>query len=75
MIYKTLRDYAVPVQYSVFEARLKDEDIVKLYHKLQRIMRKDADSIIFYRQCARCQEDIMRMGISPDPFGDGIFIL
>lgn len=75
IIYKTMRDYAVPVQYSVFEARLNDEDLLMLRHKLERIMRKDEDSIIFYRQCLHCQEDILRLGSSPEPFGDGIFIL
>ena len=74
-IYKTLRDYAVPVQFSVFEACLKDEDYVLLRHKLERLMRKSEDSIIFYRQCVRCEEDITRLGASPEPFGDGVYIL
>ncbi|WP_066636339.1 CRISPR-associated endonuclease Cas2 [Desulfolucanica intricata] len=74
-IYKLLRDYAVPVQYSVFEARLKDEDYLLLRYKLERLMKRDTDSIIFYRQCIRCQKDILRLGRSGEPFGDGIFIL
>ena len=74
-IYKTLRDYAVPVQFSVFEASLKDEDYIMLRHKLECLMRKSEDSIIFYRQCSRCEEDITRLGVSPEPFGDGVYIL
>ncbi|MBO8138790.1 MAG: CRISPR-associated endonuclease Cas2 [Desulfotomaculum sp.] len=74
-IHKALKDYAVPVQYSVFEARLSDKDYITLQHKLERLMNSKEDSIIFYRQCARCSEDLLRMGKSADPFGDGIFIL
>ena len=46
-IYKTLSDYAVPVQYSVFEACSKDEDYIMMRHKLEGLMRKNEDSIIF----------------------------
>ena len=74
-IYKTLRDYAVPVQYSVFEACLKDEDYIMLRHKLEGLMRNNEDSIIFYRQCNRCEGDITRLGASPEPFGDGVYII
>lgn len=74
-IHKLLCNYAVPVQYSVFEARLKDEDFVLLRHKLTRLLKKGEDSIIFYRQCARCSNDIIRIGNCGDPFGDGIYIV
>lgn len=74
-IHKLLCNYAVPVQYSVFEARLKEEDFVLLRHKLARLLKKDEDSIIFYLQCARCSNDIIRIGNCGDPFGDGIYIV
>lgn len=74
-IHKVLCDYAVPVQYSVFEARLKEEDYVRLQHKLTRLIKKDEDGVIFYRHCSRCRSDIIRMGNSKEPFGDGIYIV
>ncbi|ACV63727.1 CRISPR-associated protein Cas2 [Desulfofarcimen acetoxidans DSM 771] len=74
-IYKTLRNYAIPVQLSVFEACLKEENYIMLRYKLERLMRKNEDSIIFYRQCSRCEEDIIRLGASPEPFSDGIYIV
>lgn len=74
-IRKLLCDYAVPVQYSVFEARLSEEDYIELRYKLARLLRKDEDSIIFYMQCARCRDDIIRIGNCADPFGNGIYII
>lgn len=73
-IHKVLCDYAVPVQYSVFEARLSEEDYVMLRHKLSRLLQKDEDSVIFYKQCARCRDDIIRIGKCSDPFGDGVYV-
>ncbi|WP_078060342.1 CRISPR-associated endonuclease Cas2, partial [Desulfotomaculum copahuensis] len=49
-IYKTMKDYAVPVQYSVFECSLRKEDYLMLRYKLEKLIRKDEDSIVFYRQ-------------------------
>ena len=51
------------------------EDYIMLSHKLEGLIRKSEDSIIFYRQCNRCEEDITRLGASPEPFGDGVYIL
>ncbi|WP_243137353.1 CRISPR-associated endonuclease Cas2 [Desulfofundulus thermobenzoicus] len=74
-IYKTLKDYAIPVQYSVFECSLRREDYLILRFKLEKLIRKEEDSIVFYRQCPRCSGRVERLGTSRDPFGDGIFII
>jgi CRISPR-associated protein Cas2 len=74
-IHKTLRDYALPVQYSVFECRLSKESFVALRFKLEALIQKEEDSIIFYRLCPGCTEKIKRIGVKMDPFGDGIYII
>ena len=40
---------------------LKDEDYIMLRHKLEGLMRNNEDSIIFYRQCNRCEGDITQI--------------
>ncbi len=72
---KTLKDFAVPVQYSVFECKLRREDFLLLRHKLDKLIKKEEDSIIFYRQCPRCSSKVERLGVILDPFGDGIYII
>ncbi|MBM7854985.1 CRISPR-associated protein Cas2 [Desulfohalotomaculum tongense] len=72
---KTLKDYGVPVQYSVFECRLRKEDVLSLRYKLDSLIKKNEDSIIFYRQCPRCSGRVDRLGMSFDPFGDGLYII
>ncbi|WP_079907504.1 CRISPR-associated endonuclease Cas2 [Carboxydocella sp. JDF658] len=73
-IYRILKDYATPVQLSVFEAVLTKEKIVQLQYSLKRLM-KNEDSIIFYRQCGHCRQDILRLGSTPVPYGEGDIII
>lgn len=73
-IYKTMKDYATPVQLSVFEALLTKEKFVQLQYRLKRLM-KSEDSVIFYRQCGKCRQDILRLGSTPTPYGGGDIIL
>ncbi|OEH85137.1 CRISPR-associated endonuclease Cas2 [Desulfuribacillus stibiiarsenatis] len=68
-IFKTLKDYATPVQYSVFEAIITKEEYVNLKYRLKRLMKKE-DSIIFYSQCASCKSDLERLGTNVVVFGD-----
>ena len=74
-VHKTLKDYGVRVQYSVFECSLRKEDYLILRFKLEKLINKNEDSIIFYRQCKNCAGKVDRVGSSQDPFGDGIYIV
>lgn len=74
-VHKTLRDYAVPIQYSVFECRLNKENVITLKYKLEKFIRSSEDSIIFYRLCPRCVNTVKRIGASLDLIGDGIYII
>ena len=75
LVSKTLKNYGVRVQYSVFECKLRKEDFLILKHKLEGVIKKSEDSIIFYRQCKQCFGKVDRVGKSLDPFGDGIYII
>ncbi len=74
LVHKILKDYGVRVQYSVFECRLRREDYLILKCKLEKIIKRNLDSVIFYRQCKLCTGKVERLG-GFDPFGDGIYII
>ncbi len=61
-IFKKLKEFASPVQYSVFEARLNQNDIIKLKYQLEALINKKEDSLIIYKQCIRCKDNTKRMG-------------
>lgn len=68
--FKTIKEYATPVQFSLFESNLTKSDILKLKHRLKTIINEDEDSMIFYRQCANCKDSAERMGKSNYVYGD-----
>ena len=68
-IFKLLKGYLTPVQFSVFEGWVKREDIVLLQHQLKKLMHSRNDSICFYRQCGRCMEQIERLGVKLEVYG------
>ncbi len=74
-IYRVLKDFAVPVQFSVFEGYFTDEALVSLRYRLMKLMRRKEDNIIFYPQCQRCLKRITRLGNSIDPFESPIRII
>lgn len=73
-VFKLLKAYAVPVQYSVFEAELTEEALVQLRYRLLPLL-KGEDSVILYPLCGRCHGTVMRIGNTADPFSTGVRIL
>ena len=74
-IYKLLKGYATPVQFSVFEGHVRREDIVMLQHQVRKLMHSRDDSVCFYRQCVRCMDQIERLGVKTEVFGSGDIIV
>ena len=68
-IFKLLKGYATPVQFSVFEGYVRREDVVMLQHQVRKLMHGCDDSVCFYRQCGRCMEQIERLGVKAEVFG------
>lgn len=73
-VHKLLKAYAVPVQYSVFEAELTEEALIQLRYRLLGLL-KGEDSVILYPLCGRCHGAVMRIGNTVDPFATGVRIL
>jgi len=50
-----LKDYGIRVQKSVFECRLDEKSLPKLFNLLQKIIDKSTDSIRGYLLCESCR--------------------
>ena len=74
-IFKLLKEFATPVQDSVFEAVLSKSNVVRLEHQLVSLIHKEEDSIIIYKQCGYCKEKINRLGVSKMVYGEEDIIL
>jgi CRISPR-associated protein Cas2 len=62
-LFKTLEGYGIPVQFSVFECELSDENFLLMRDKVEREINKNEDSVIYYDLCPRCWHRIERVGI------------
>ena len=74
-IFKLLKGFAAPVQFSVFEGYLRREDAVQLQYQIRKLMHGRDDSVCFYRQCARCMEQIERLGVKVEVYGNSDIII
>ena len=53
-LHNALLDYGTPVQYSVFECLLDEEQEQKMRQAVRRVIRPKVDRVRFYPICARC---------------------
>ena len=60
-----LKDYGIRVQKSVFECRLDDAALNKLFQKLSDAIDKKTDSILIYNLCEACVKQIHFIGVQP----------
>ena len=62
-LHQALRDFGAPVQYSVFECWLDEEEQAQLRRVIRRIVRpKKGDAVRFYFLCATCVDKIEVLG-------------
>lgn len=74
-LFKTLEGYGIPVQFSVFECELSEEDFVRMKYKIERIIKGDEDSVIYYELCPRCWSRTERLGIRKKVMPEGIIVI
>ena len=53
-LHNALLDFGTPVQYSVFECLLDEEEQKKLLKKVYKVIRPRKDQVRFYYLCAEC---------------------
>lgn len=63
-VHKTMLDYGEPRQYSVFECRLTDKNLVKMKHELSEIINREDDQALIIPLCNACITGIEIIGYS-----------
>ncbi|MBN1920068.1 MAG: CRISPR-associated endonuclease Cas2 [Anaerolineae bacterium] len=53
-LHDALLDFGTPVQYSVFECLLAQEDVVRMRKAVRKVIRPRTDQVRFYSLCASC---------------------
>jgi CRISPR-associated protein Cas2 len=53
-LHDALLDFGMPVQYSVFECLLNEEEQKKMLQKVMKVIRPRKDAVRFYYLCAGC---------------------
>src|SRR6266511_2286811 len=62
-VHKLLKNFGERIQFSVFECDLTKEELLRMQHALNRIIKEeDQDSVRFYHLCDSCQRKIDRIG-------------
>ena len=61
-LHNRLKDYGIPVQYSVFECSLEPDMIKKMKITVRKTIRIKSDKVRFYQLCAGCCTRIEILG-------------
>ena len=61
-VMKALEGAGERVQYSVFECRLKRQDLQRLKKRLKGLIEEEEDDVRFYLLCEQCVERIIPLG-------------
>ncbi len=61
-VHKTMCDFGEPRQYSVFECRLTDKNLVRMKHALSEIIDREDDQVLIIHLCANCVTNIETIG-------------
>jgi len=61
-VMKALEGAGERVQYSVFECRLKRQDLHRLKKRLKGLINEEEDDVRFYLLCEQCVERIIPLG-------------
>jgi CRISPR-associated protein Cas2 len=57
-LHNLLLDYGTPVQYSVFECLVDEEEWERLKRRVERVTKKRLDHVRYYTLCGSCQKRI-----------------
>lgn len=62
-LFKTLEGFGIPVQFSVFQCELNEENLLIMRNKVDGIINRNEDSVIYFDLCPRCNSRIEKIGI------------
>jgi CRISPR-associated protein Cas2 len=58
-LHTALLDYGTPVQYSVFECLVTEEEQEHLFKAVERVTRPKVDHVRYYPMCERCLKKVV----------------
>jgi len=61
-IFKLLKDFGEPVQFSVFEADIESEQLDRLLKRAEKLLDQAEDNLRIYPICAACRTKIEIIG-------------
>lgn len=61
-LFKLLKRYGEPVQLSVFEAIITDEQFAEMRDKVARLIEGDEGEVRYYETCQMCNRGIVTLG-------------
>jgi len=70
-----LKDFGERVQYSVFECRLKEEQLNRLRTRVAALIEAAEDSVRIYRLCAECAARLEIQGLGPSTEDPNVYVL
>ena len=73
-IAKTLLDFGIRVQYSVFECIMDDDAVERLTARLADLV-SDEDSVRLYALCAKCERAALVLGTGKRAKDENVYIL
>ena len=71
----TLKDFGQRVQYSVFECRLKEDQITRLQARVTALIDTEEDSVRIYRLCAECADRLEIRGLGRPTQDPDVYML
>lgn len=72
---KICEDYGLRVEYSVFECDLTEELFMRMWADLSEVIDEDDDSLLAYRICGSCVQNIVSGGIIVRPGKPLLYII
>jgi CRISPR-associated protein Cas2 len=72
---KTLLDFGIRVQYSVFECLLEADTRKKLDEAVQTVIDVEEDGVRIYPLCGNCEKNTRIIGIGEMPVDPDVYIL
>lgn len=73
-LHKRLKDFGVPVQYSVFECDLEPSDVRALKATVAKVIKPQEDHVRYYHLCAECAGKIEATMGGTARFGEAIVV-
>lgn len=64
-LFKTMKRFGTPVQYSVFECDLSPREIVRMEKAVRAVIEASEDNVRCYRLCRYCSETAQMFGGQP----------